>query len=163
MRNNRGVSLIELIIVIVIIGILASVAAPVIQGVRMKMMAAEAINTLGVIRVAEQLYYNKYHVYPPVVDLKATGYLNENIENGVYFSHRSYEYIKADTADGKTYILCTPAKSEPTDSSKADEVNSVWCGHTITGNSYIAIELNSGHYCSNIPGVGISNDPPLIE
>lgn len=155
MRNNRGMTLIEVIIVIVIVAILASVAVPLIEGVRMKMMAAEAITTLGMIRVAQQLYFNKYKAYTTVMGLEGGGYLSQDSLNGVYFSYNCYERatVTFPTINRK-YALCMPYYSNPDDSPKANEVNRVWCGQTINGYSYIAIDADSGNYYSDIPGLG---------
>ena len=62
--NKKGFTLIELIIVIVIIGVLASIAAPMMQGVKAKAMCAEIVTAMGTVRTAVRQYYTEYDALP---------------------------------------------------------------------------------------------------
>lgn len=55
-KNNKGFTLIELIVVLVIVGILAAIAVPQYLGFAEKARAAEAINMLGAMKTAEEAY-----------------------------------------------------------------------------------------------------------
>ena len=66
MLNRKGFTLIELIIVIVIIGILASIAAPIMGTVKGKAICSEAALGLAAIRSALRQYYVEYSDYPPI-------------------------------------------------------------------------------------------------
>jgi prepilin-type N-terminal cleavage/methylation domain-containing protein len=54
--DSKAFTLIELIIVIMIIGILVSIAAPMIRNIKAKAMCAEALTTMSTISVAIRQY-----------------------------------------------------------------------------------------------------------
>ena len=64
MLKRKGFTLLELMIVVIIIGILATVAIPQFTSVVEKARAAEAITILGSIRTGMSLYYLESGVYP---------------------------------------------------------------------------------------------------
>ena len=59
MRNNQGVTLIELIIVVVIIGVLATVAQPKLAGAISKTRASEFPTVLHKLKTAEEVYFTE--------------------------------------------------------------------------------------------------------
>jgi len=61
--RRPGFTLIELVISVVIIGILASIAVPRFMNVVEKGRTAEARNTLGAIRDAQEAYFLEYDRY----------------------------------------------------------------------------------------------------
>lgn len=50
-RNEKGFTLIEIIVVIVMIGVLAAIAVPIYSGYILKARASEGITTLGAIKI----------------------------------------------------------------------------------------------------------------
>lgn len=57
--GKRGFTLLELLVVVIIVGILASVALPQFQKMLLKSRTAEGMSTLGAILTAEFLYYQE--------------------------------------------------------------------------------------------------------
>ena len=107
---KHGFTLIELIIVIVIIGVLASIAAPMMGGMKVKAICAEAVTGMSALRTAMRAYYVETGKYPAPWYIVSYG-TEEAFEHdfpglgprsnltGTYFSYESY-YV-----DG-TKILC---------------------------------------------------------
>jgi len=63
MFSRKGFTLLELIIVIIVIGILASVALPRYVRITEKARVAEACSMLGSIRSSQLRYYAQYQTY----------------------------------------------------------------------------------------------------
>jgi|WetSurSiteA1Bulk_404760.scaffolds.fasta_scaffold57512_1 type IV pilus assembly protein PilA len=64
-RNEKGFTLIELMIVIAIIGILAAIAIPQFNAYRARSYNASAVSDLRNIETACEAYYVDYNNYPP--------------------------------------------------------------------------------------------------
>ena len=98
--SKHGFTLIELIIVIVIIGVLASIAAPMMQKMSDKAIVAEVITMLGSMRTAERMYYTETGSYGGMLELKKYlrirngsqfgGVYGTSDYDGVYFSYECY-------------------------------------------------------------------------
>ena len=93
-NNKTGFTLIELIIVVIIIGVLAAIAAPIMQGTTDKAIKTEAVAALSTIRTAERLYYVEYEQYANVPNFTVSNPLSVRIPagvlNGLYFSEECY-------------------------------------------------------------------------
>ena len=63
MKNNRGFTLLELMIVIIILGILVSIAIPLYGKAIERARATEAYSQLGGLRKAQQVYYQRFQTY----------------------------------------------------------------------------------------------------
>lgn len=63
MRNNKGFTLIELMIVVAIIGILAAIAIPNFLAMQLRAKRSELPTNLDGIRTAEKAYFAEWDVY----------------------------------------------------------------------------------------------------
>ncbi|GAG18810.1 unnamed protein product [marine sediment metagenome] len=121
MRNKKGFTLVELMVVAVIVAILAAVAIPLMMGNKVRAMASEAEAALGHIRTAMRAHYAENDTYviggvavvaaaPElaagyVPGLRAQAAPAPGDLDGRFFSEECYEIILT-TATGFT-ALCT--------------------------------------------------------
>ena len=88
--KNSGFTLIEIIIVVMIIGILAAIAIPMMQSNTNKAKISEAIASLGSIRSAERLYF-----------IESNRYIS--VDTGQWASGPLSSYIKGTDLDGQYF------------------------------------------------------------
>jgi len=129
-RNQRGFTLVELMIVVIIVGILAAVAIPMYQGATERAKASEAVAALGTIRGAMRVYYAEHGTYvnagfvddavvtaPGILDVSANDLL------GRYFSSACYTF-DGDAAAAAYSIECDGGAAGNT-APYASEVSSI--------------------------------------
>ncbi len=127
-RNQRGFTLVELMIVVIIVGILAAVAIPMYQGATERAKASEAVAALGTIRGALRVYYAEHGTYVNgsftdgaqvtnggVLDVSDTDLL------GRYFSTTCYTF-RGDAAANAFTVECDGSAST---APNAGEVSSI--------------------------------------
>ncbi|MBU2051903.1 type II secretion system GspH family protein [Patescibacteria group bacterium] len=92
MRKNKGFTLIELIVVISIIGVLASLIINNLNEARSRSRDAKRKQELSGLKTALRLYYNDYQTYPLSLDDFPTIYMKQLPE--------FYYYAQEDNGDG---------------------------------------------------------------
>lgn len=102
--NNKGFTLVELMITIIIIGVLASVAIPLYYSNVKKAKASEADSALGTIRTAMRLFYAEYGRYPISTSFSAMTGIIDSLDidtldiSGRYFKAGAYTYKSLSSA-----------------------------------------------------------------
>ena len=112
-RNQRGFTMVELMIVVTIIGVLASIAFPLFQMVPERSKSTEAVTALGLIRSSMRIYYVEHGTFanPSVFSdgarVTSGGLLGvtDSDLGGRYFSTECYTFSGAPTANSFT-IKC---------------------------------------------------------
>ena len=160
--GKKGFTLIELIIVIVIIGILASITGPMMGNVKVKAICAEAVSAMGAIRETLREYRVTNGKYPTFEDflvndanlMKDLGLTEPGIK-GTYFGSNCY-YLILNNDD----FDCIQAVPRPDDSGYGGTLNNA-VKHTEAESmvdadgAYLQMSLKTGKIIqSNIKGSG---------
>jgi prepilin-type N-terminal cleavage/methylation domain-containing protein len=101
MNQKRGFTLLELLVVVIIVGILASVALPQFQKMALRARVAEGETTLGAILTAELLYYQEYATFAKEAS-RALLLVSIPADNTTWFN---YTITDANTSDTKTEVI----------------------------------------------------------
>lgn len=96
MKKNRGFTLLEILIVVVIVGILASLAIPQYEKSVENSRGAEAIANLSILRGSELRHFGEYDEFVSFDELDV-----ENPDPGKYFT---YELISPNPSTGEFTI-----------------------------------------------------------
>lgn len=97
LRNSKGFTLIELMIVVVIIGILAAIAIPKFTEVSKNAKQSEADPTLKQISTLQESYHQRYDIYQADIT-KLSGYENPQAK-----------YFDFTVTAGTTTAMCAKA------------------------------------------------------
>lgn len=104
MKKNRGFTLIEILIVVILIAILAAIAIPSYQNYVTKTKIKEAQSNLIALSLSAENYYQRTLAYP-VATLSSSSQLTANTVFKTWgASSNAFEYKYA-SADGSGYTL----------------------------------------------------------
>lgn len=82
MKNERGFTMIELLIVVAVVCLIAAMAIPNLKKARQSACSASAIQSLRTLTTAEQMYRQKYQIYGTLSDLAPEGTLDSVLGSG---------------------------------------------------------------------------------
>jgi prepilin-type N-terminal cleavage/methylation domain-containing protein len=123
-RKVAGVTLIELMAVVIIVAILAAAAVPLVLGQTRRAQVADAVSGLGTIRTTEQVYYAEHNVYLAVAapnvgsdPSDAPPGLGLDFTNNTYFNEDAFSVV-LDATEGFIATADGGASTAP----RADDV-----------------------------------------
>jgi prepilin-type N-terminal cleavage/methylation domain-containing protein len=103
-RARAGITLLELLVVVAIIGILAAVAIPVFRVYITRSKAAEAANVLQGIRQAEEDFYGEFRRYTDPLDYMPDACANQSRDARPWVMGLGHPWLELGFApDGPTY------------------------------------------------------------
>lgn len=110
MKDERGFSLIEMLVVVVIIGAIASIAVPNLKRARQQAFSASAIQSMRTITTAEVLYERKFKTYATLADLAPEGTLDPYLSGGL---KGHYIFVLTLSADQLHYTVTASPLLDP--------------------------------------------------
>jgi type IV pilus assembly protein PilA len=112
MKSNKAFTMVELMVVVLIVGILAAVAVPLMSGRIDASKWSEAKAAMGTISSALRSYAAEKGSFTTAPALSAIG-LTDNDLDGTYFTHQSYAITSASASGSQVsfVITCTAASS----------------------------------------------------
>jgi prepilin-type N-terminal cleavage/methylation domain-containing protein len=112
MKNNKAFTMVELMVVVLIVGILAAVAVPMMTGRIDSSKWSEAKSAMGTIASALRSYAAEKGSFTSAPTLADIG-LTSNDLDGTYLSHDAYAITSAAASNSQVafVITCTAASS----------------------------------------------------
>ncbi len=136
MRSSKGFTMVELMVVVLIVGILAAVAVPLMSGRIDASKWSEAKAGMGTIASALRAYAAEKGSFASAPTLADIGIATNDLD-GTYFSSGAYTISSASAANGQVSFVITCATAGSTRSGKPNNPASM----TLTsnaGNGYVA-------------------------
>jgi prepilin-type N-terminal cleavage/methylation domain-containing protein len=137
MKSKSGFTMVELMVVVLIVGILAAVAVPLMSGRIDASKWAEAKAAMGTIASGLRTYAaaqgGTFSTKPSLSEIGIT----DNDLDGTYFTHDAYEITSASASSGQVSFVITCTAADSTRSGKPSSPAKM----TLTSsaaNSYVA-------------------------
>ena len=136
MRNKKAFTMVELMVVVLIVGILAAVAVPLMRGRMDTSKWSEAKSAMGTIASALRSYAAEKGSFTTAPTMANVG-LTDNDLDGTYFTHQAYAITSASASGSQVsfVITCTAASSTRSGKPATPAVMTLTCN---AANSYVA-------------------------
>ena len=136
MKSNKAFTMVELMVVVLIVGILAAVAVPLMSGRIDSSKWSEAKAAMGTIASALRSYASEKGSFTSAPSFTDIG-LADNDLDGTYFTHQAYAITSASASGSQVsfVITCTAASSTRTSKPTTPAVLTLTCN---AANSYVA-------------------------
>jgi len=112
MKNERGFSMLELLVVVAVVTLIAAMAIPNLKKARQSANSASAVQSMRTLTTAENMYRQKYQTYGTLSQLAPEGTLDTTLGTG---NKSSYLFTITLDADLLHYT-CTAEPIEDIDS-----------------------------------------------
>jgi prepilin-type N-terminal cleavage/methylation domain-containing protein len=139
MKNNKGFTLVELLVVISIIGVLSAVLMMNLVGARERSRDAQKIQDLNSLKSALRMYYNDYQAYPSPGATNCTNCLNTAIGSSYLTGVSQVGYSYSAAIDGNSFTVKTSLESGAGDEDISSQVK---CGIGVTVDKIYAVCAN---------------------
>ena len=123
LRNSKGFTLIELMIVVAIIGILAAIAIPNFLAMQMRSKRAEIPSNLDGLRTAEKAYHAERDSFTTAA--ATPGRAQINFSGGGFSAFQNLGWVADGKVRGQYSVVATPGSSSQTDDFTATGVADV--------------------------------------
>ncbi len=136
MTRSKGFTMVELMVVVLIVGILAAIAVPLLTGRIDSSKWSEAKSAMGTVASSLRAYAaekGSFTVSPTMIEI---GVANNDLD-GTYFSHEAYAITSASASNGQVsfVITCTAASSTRSNKPTTPASMTLTCN---SANNYVA-------------------------